>query len=78
MLNLWNDRALNQKSSTFSDVQFSDVQFNAWLTWMEIKLFNHAALLNFPNFIAVNRSNYYGQINHFMGIVTLKEMCQPI
>lgn len=34
---------------------------------------NHAALLDFPNFIGPNGPNYDSQTSHFVGVVTLQK-----
>jgi len=52
--------------------------FSALLTWMGIKWFNLAAILDFPNVIGPNCSNPDSKISHSVGVVMLNKMCPSI
>lgn len=49
--------------------EVANYKFSTGLTWMGIRSFNGVALLDYPNFIGPNRSNYDSQMTRFTGVV---------
>lgn len=54
--------------------QTSYFQFSPLLTWKAIKLFNHAAPLDFENLIQQNGSSPDSKMSHFIEVVTLEKI----